>query len=268
MRHENSCYTKSMKITFIGLSCFLIESESGDRLLLEPYYDSGDFALGIKFPQDLQADVFLVSHPDEDHSYLRHSMLRQRKNDDAQDNESDTDIFPDFNLKGTLVREYNGDVCIAFSFTIDGIRCLHLADNAHLLSDRQLKEIGNVDVVFATMPKGEHNVAVDIIKQLNPKIAIPSHYIPVCGDTKEPAHEEIAQDVYAMFTADWMTGPHKESEKTHSVFVTLFENAIGLKKSFDSYSEVDGISLDVTRDSLPQNTNIKVFRDCVGRQVT
>lgn len=228
-----------MKITFVGLSSFLIESKSGDRLLLEPYCDSGNFALGIKFPKDLQADVFLVSHPDEDHSYLKHSMLRQKMDSDTQDNQSDTGIFPDFNLKGTLVREYNGDVCIAFSFTINGVRCLHLADNAQLLSDRQLKEIENIDVVFATMPKGEHNVAVDIINQLNPKVAIPSHYIPVCKGSNEPTFEEVSKEINTLFTADWMTGPHKDSEKTHSVFVTLFENAIGLKKSFNRYSEID-----------------------------
>lgn len=256
-----------MKITFIGLSCFLLENMAGDQLLLEPYYDSGDFALGIKFPTDLQADVFLVSHPDEDHSYLRHSMLRQRKNENNLDDRSDTDIFPGLDLKGTLVREYNGDNCIAFHFTIDGIRCLHLADNAHLLSERQLEEIGTVDIVFATMPKGEHNVAVDVIKQLNPKIAIPSHYIPVCKDDEQPSHEQVVNEIDKFFTAEWMTGRHRDSAKTHEVFVTLFENAIGLKRDFDNYSEIADTSFEITKDSLPETTQIKVFRDCVGRQI-
>lgn len=257
-----------MKITFIGLSCFLLESASGDRLLLEPYYDSGDFALGIKFPSDLQADVFLVSHPDEDHSYLRHSMLRQRRDSDSQDHAADNELFPGLDLRGTLVREWNGDSCIAFSFTVDGIRFLHLADNAHLLSERQLQEIGKIDILFATMPKGEHNVAVDIIKQLNPKIAIPSHYIPVCKDIEEPTHGQVVQDIHDLFTADWMTGNHRDSEKTHSVFVTLFENAIGLRNAFEDYSEISETFFEVIQETLPDKMEIHAFRDCVGRQLT
>ncbi len=258
----------SMKITFVGLSCFLIENASGDRLLLEPYYDSGDFALGIKFPHDLTADVFLVSHPDEDHSYLHHSMLRQRQDENSQDTALDNELFPGLHLKGTLVREYNGDSCIAFSFTVDGIRLLHLADNAHVLSNRQLEEIGDVDVLFATMPKGEHNVAVDIIKQINPRLAIPSHYIPVCSDVDHPSEVQISREIKTLFQAGWMTGPHRDSEKTHSVFTSLFQNALDLHNSFGDYEEIEGATLVVDQNVFSERTKIKVFRDCVGKQIT
>lgn len=256
-----------MRITFIGLSCFLIESTRGERLLLEPYYGDPIYGLGLKFPDDLQADVFLASHPDEDHSFLRHSMIRQRTNPDQQDRESDIDIFPDFNLRGTLVREYNGDACIAFSFTVDGIRCVHLADNAHILSQRQLLEIGNVDIVFVPMPKGDHNVAADVIRQFQPKIAIPSHYIPVLSGVDKPQHDAIASEIHELFTADWMKDANN-NDFTQGVFVKLFENALNLCDEFEDYQEIQGMSFEVNSESLPSQTAIKIFRDCLGMQVT
>jgi len=225
------------------------------------------FGLGLKFPDDLQADVFLASHPDEDHSFLRHAMIRQRSNSDKQDAQEDIDIFPNFNLKGTLVREYNGDACIAFSFTIDGIRCVHLADNAHILSDRQHREIGDVDIVFVPMPKGDHNVVADVIKQLSPKIAVASHYIPVLKNVEKPSHDLIASEIHRLFTADWMKDANN-NEFTQNVFVHLFENALGLQEDFEKYDEVQEIFFDVDPQALPSQTTIKIFRDCMGMQIT
>lgn len=261
-----------MKITFIGLSCFMLENKQGDRLLLEPYYGDSQFGLGIRFPEDLQADVFLVSHPDEDHSFLRHSMLRQRRNSHDQDVHQDVDVFPDFNLRGTFVREWNGDPCIAFSFTIDGMRCIHLADNAHVLSKRQVDEIGEIDVLFVPMPKGDLRVAVDIIKQLKPKLAIPAHYIPVAVGTESPSHEQIATEIHELLTAECFTaGWLKDADSnnhTQKVFVTLFENALKVQESFEDAEEIAETSFEVSVDSLPSQTALRVFRDCIGKQVT
>lgn len=256
-----------MKITFIGLSCFLLESVQGDTLLLDPYYGDSKFGLGLKFPEDMQADVFLASHADEDHSNIHSAYARHRQESSEQDTKKDVDIFPDFNLRGTLVREWNGDLCVAYSFTIDGIRFIHLADNVHPLSDMQLEKIGHVDVVFVPMPKGDLNVAIDIIKQLNPKLAIPSHFIPVARGVKVPTHEEVIAEITKLFTADWMKDANN-NDFTQNVFVTLFENALKFQDSFENYEEIDGISCEISKDSLPRETAIRVFRDSVGRQIT
>ena len=256
-----------MKITFIGLSCFLLENVQGDRLLLDPYYGDSKFGLGLKFPDDLQVDVFLVSHPDEDHSNIHSSMSRHRQDSNDHDIKENIEIFPDFNLRGTFVREWNGDICIAFSFTIDGIRCIHLADNVHLLTKQQLQEIGNVDIVFATMPKGDLNVAIDVIKQLNPRLAIPSHYIPLAKGVQKPTHDEIVTEIKKLFIADWMKNANN-NDFTQNVFVTLFENTLKLQDSFENYKEITKTSYELTKESLPEEIGIRVFRDCVGQQIT
>lgn len=254
-----------MKITFIGLSCFLLENSSGDRLLCEPYCDYGEYALGLKLPKHITADVFLVSHPDEDHSNLKHAMLNQKNPSNQIDTNTDSIIFPDFSLKGTLVREYNGDACIAFSWTIDNIRFLHLADNAHILSQKQLKEIGNIDILFIPMSKGKHNNTNDIISQLNPKVAICSHYIPVLKDIKKPKKETVLKEIQKLFSASWMKNARLSNDLfSHQVFTTLFLNALQLEKYFNNYKEINTISFKITKEKLPNQTTIMVFRDCLG----
>ena len=256
-----------MKITFIGLSCFLLENKQGDLLLLDPYHGDSQFGLGLKFPEDIKTDVFLASHADEDHSNIHSAYARHRQESSEQDTKKDVDIFPDFNLRGTLVREWNGDLCIAYSFTIDGIRCVHLADNVHQLSERQLKEIGHVDIIFVPMPKGDLRVAVDIINQLSPKLVIPSHYIPVARGIKKPSQEEVAAEIKELFSADWMKYANN-NDFTQNVFVTLFGNALRLQESFENYEEIAETSFEISKETLPQETSIRAFRDSVGRQIT
>jgi L-ascorbate metabolism protein UlaG (beta-lactamase superfamily) len=41
-----------MTITYIGLSCFLIENKQGYRILVDPFNDSPEWILGPKFPKE------------------------------------------------------------------------------------------------------------------------------------------------------------------------------------------------------------------------
>lgn len=66
-----------------------------------------------------------------------------------------------------------------YNFSIDGINICHLGDLGHVLSNRQIQEIGNVDILL--LPVGGRltigaSDAVQVMKQLNPAIVIPMHY--------------------------------------------------------------------------------------------
>ena len=52
-----------MKITYLGHSCFSFESESGVKLITDPYT-----RVGYELPQGLTADVVLTSHGHFDHN--------------------------------------------------------------------------------------------------------------------------------------------------------------------------------------------------------
>ena len=66
-----------------------------------------------------------------------------------------------------------------YNFSNDGINICHLGDLGHVLSNRQIQEIGNVDILL--LPVGGRltigaSDAVQVMKQLNPAIVIPMHY--------------------------------------------------------------------------------------------
>src|SRR6185369_14029047 len=123
-----------MTITYIGLSCFLVENEQGFRILVDPFNDDPEWILGPRFPKEfrgepLGANIVLMSEPDADHAYAPGDWLAY-----APKTKPNSNPFPDLNLRGRVVYEWNGDLNIAYSYTIDGVRCTHLADNAHVLT--------------------------------------------------------------------------------------------------------------------------------------
>jgi L-ascorbate metabolism protein UlaG (beta-lactamase superfamily) len=66
-----------------------------------------------------------------------------------------------------------------FCFDVGGIRVCHLGDLGHLLDDRQVKEIGNVDILL--IPVGGYftidaRAASQVCNQLKPSIIMPMHY--------------------------------------------------------------------------------------------
>jgi L-ascorbate metabolism protein UlaG (beta-lactamase superfamily) len=65
-----------MKISFLGLSCFLLENKSNSRILIDPFSDDSAHSLGVKFPKKLngkliKSELTLFSHLDTDHYSFR-----------------------------------------------------------------------------------------------------------------------------------------------------------------------------------------------------
>jgi L-ascorbate metabolism protein UlaG (beta-lactamase superfamily) len=71
--------------------------------------------------------------------------------------------------------------------TFDGMNICHLGDLGHKLSQGQIGNIGNVDILF--IPVGGHytigaSEAVEVITSLEPRIVIPMHYKATGLDAK------------------------------------------------------------------------------------
>jgi L-ascorbate metabolism protein UlaG (beta-lactamase superfamily) len=170
-----------MKISYFGLSCFLVENREGFRILVDPFNDAPEWSLGPRFPAEFRgqpfgANIVLMSEPDADHAYAPGDWLQN-----APQTKPNQDVFPGLDLRGTVVHEFNGDLNIAWHYTVDGIRCLHLADNAHDLTVQQLKEFGQVDVAFVSAPKADSEAALAVTRRmvvaLKPKIVIWAHHL-------------------------------------------------------------------------------------------
>ena len=165
-----------MKIKYLGHSAFVITSDTGVKIITDPYETAPDLTYGEITES---ADIVTVSHSHFDHGnaagvkgnpvVVRSTGRTTAKGIDFMGIASYHD-----EAKGRM-RGNN----IIFCFELDGIRVCYLGDLGHLLDDKQVAEISSVDIVF--IPVGGYytidaKVATEVCNQLKPKVIIPMHY--------------------------------------------------------------------------------------------
>lgn len=171
-----------MKIKWLGHACFLIAARDGVRVVTDPYA----VGAGIQYlPIKESADVVLVSHDHDDH---RNVSAVQGNPEVVRG--SGTKTAKRVQFKGITTQhdasggEQRGSNTV-FCFTMDDIKLCHLGDLGHVLSSKQVDEIGAVDVLF--VPVGgvytiDASVASQVCGQLEPKVVIPMHFkTPDCA---------------------------------------------------------------------------------------
>ncbi len=165
-----------MKIKWLGHSCFLIVSETGLRIITDPYTAGG----GIKYaPVNEAADVVTVSHGHADHNAFSSVP-------------GNPEVIKSSGLKDCKGTQFKGIATyhddsegrqrgsnIVFCFSMEGIGVCHLGDLGHGLSREQVNNIGKVDLLF--IPVGgfftiDARTATQVCDDLKPKIIIPMHY--------------------------------------------------------------------------------------------
>lgn len=163
-----------MNIKWLGHSCFKLTSEKGTVIVTDPF----DESVGYPMP-NVKADIVTSSHSHFDHNYFK----AVKGNFDIVDTVGEHNI-KGINIKG--VNTFHDDEHgakrgknIVFVFDIDGIRVCHMGDLGHVLTEKQVEEIGSVDVLL--IPVGGYYTidakqAVEVMNQLKPKITIPMHY--------------------------------------------------------------------------------------------
>jgi L-ascorbate metabolism protein UlaG (beta-lactamase superfamily) len=168
-----------MKIKWLGHSAFLITTESGVKVITDPY-KSGSYggAVGYDTIEDA-ADVVLVSHDHDDHSCVESVCGDPIVLRDAGEHESKGLKFKGIetyhdNSKG---RERGKNT--VFVFEADGATVCHLGDLGHTLSADTASEIGKVDILL--VPVGgfytiDADEATSVVDTLNPCVVIPMHY--------------------------------------------------------------------------------------------
>jgi len=171
-----------MKVKWLGHACFLITSKDGIRIITDPYTVGG----GINYsPIEESGDVVLVSHAHGDNNNF--SAVRGKP-----------EVVKDSGIKTAKGIQFKGVATYhdasqgkqrgtntVFCFTLDDIILCHLGGLGHLLSPRQVSEIGSMDILFIpvggfyTIDAGE---ASQVYEQLAPKVIIPMHFkTPKCA---------------------------------------------------------------------------------------
>lgn len=183
-------------LTWYGQSCFLLESVSGARILMDPIPTT----MGYLPPADLRADAITISHEHPDHNNVN---LLQGKTRLLRGLTADKKgwVKIDERIKDISVRTVgvyhdskhgaeNG-LDAVFIFEIGGVRIAHLGDIGHALTDQQISAIGSVDVVLVPVGGGttvDAQEATHVVDQIRPRlIVVPMHY-----KTDVPGSKDLA----------------------------------------------------------------------------
>jgi len=163
-----------MKIKWLGHATFLITSESGIKIITDPYAPAEKLHYGeIKE----SADIVTVSHDHFDHS----NVAAVRGNPTMV---KDTTEVKGIHFKGIptyhdKTQGKNRGTNTIFCFEVDGVKVCHLGDLGHKLMDKQMAGVGKVDILL--VPVGgfytiDATVASQVCDQLKPRVIIPMHF--------------------------------------------------------------------------------------------
>jgi len=165
-------------IEYIAHACFVIESPSGTRVVIDPYNSSR--WLGYSFPEEVRADAVLVTHPHYDHD-ASYYWSRDVPVFRAPGRYTVGDVSVR-GLRGHHADPYGkefGQRNTVWLIEAGGLRILHLGDNGPP-SRELLAEFGRVDVLMPPVDDLDHILKADELAalrtELRPKIVLPMHY--------------------------------------------------------------------------------------------
>jgi L-ascorbate metabolism protein UlaG (beta-lactamase superfamily) len=160
-------------ITWLGLSCFRIRGSQA-IIITDPFPPGLGYTLGKQ-----TADIVTVSHPHPSHSYDQGINSEHRLVKGPGEYEISGVLILGIGTYHDSVKGQSRGKNTIYLMEIDGVNVLHLGDLGHVLSDDQVEEIGNVDVLL--LPVGGVStinaaMAAEVMRKLEPKVVIPMHY--------------------------------------------------------------------------------------------
>lgn len=181
-----------MEITWYGHACFRLKDRD-TTVITDPY----DKSLGLTLPR-LTADIVTVSNPAPHHSYV-----------EGINGEFKVVNGPgEYEIGGTFItgirmtppqpgkpneRSENN----VFVFYMDDLTICHMGDLTHVPSQRQVEEMGNIDILMIPVA-GKNalsaNQAAEVISLIEPFIVIPMHYsVPGLTVTLDPVSKFLKE---------------------------------------------------------------------------
>ena len=166
-----SAFSQRAKIEYIAHAAFVLESENGTRVLIDPYHSYNQ--LGYTFPESIDADFVLITHPHYDHDgskYLsenvpvfRESGMFRFKDVSFSGIESKHGFYEQIAASGN--QAYN----VIWVIEIGGKRIAHLGDNQTPTSE-EIAKLESVDFIIGP-PNDE------VLALFPDKTYIPNHYL-------------------------------------------------------------------------------------------
>ncbi|MCL4208536.1 MBL fold metallo-hydrolase [Patescibacteria group bacterium] len=194
-----------MEITYLGHSCFRLKGNLG-TVITDPF----DSYIGFNLPS-ASADIVTISHDHKDHNNYKaiNGTARREKpfiiTHPGEYEVGGISVFgvkTDHDASGGAERGSN----IVYTVLIDDLKICHLGDLGHELTQEQLTEIGQADVLL--LPVGGvftigADQALKIAQAMEPSYIVPMHYktakhdVNVFGDmaTLEDFMKEFGSEI-------------------------------------------------------------------------
>ncbi len=165
-------------IVFHGHACFEVIDSEGRSIIIDPH-DGG--SIGLPKPE-ARADAVLVTHNHFDHNAV--SVVLKPGGEKHVMRKGKFVVLGKHRARGIEAYHdpYGGRMrgkVVMYVVEVDGVRILHVGDLGHILSEEEVRTIGDVDVVmvpvggtFTIGPKE----AAEVLRALKPKAFIPMHY--------------------------------------------------------------------------------------------
>ena len=215
-----------MKIKLLGHAAFLITTADGTKIVTDPY-EPGGFGGAIGYgPLREPADIVVVSHEHADHNYVKmvagNPIVVRGSGEEKHRGVTFRSLLTYHDPSRGAERGGNTVRVIE----ADGLILCHLGDLGEPVSAEDATCLGPIDVLM--VPVGglftiDSKGATAVVTRLRPRIAIPMHY-------KTPKVDFALAPV-----DDFLAGKQR-------------------------VRKVEGSEVEVTRDSLPEPTEIVVLQ--------
>ena len=171
-------------IEYLAHACFRIESPAGTRILIDPY--ASRVWIGYDFPEGVEADLVLITHPHYDHDAGR-ALGKVVPWGPETSVLSDPEVFESKDVRITGIEGKHADpygkefgqTNTIWLLEIGGLRIAHLGDNGPLTA-ANVDALGRVDILMMPIDSEFHILAEEeverILDALEPRVLVPMHY--------------------------------------------------------------------------------------------
>lgn len=174
----------AVTIEYIAHACFRITAPSGERLLIDPF--ASRVWIGYDYPDGIDADVVLITHPHYDHDGgVSRGHPPPWPDTMTVLREPGSYAFDGVDVLGVAGKHADpygkefGQTNTIWLLEVGSLRIAHIGDN-DAVSAEAAAQLDKVDILMMPIDSEyhilkEHEIQA-ILKQLDPSILVPMHY--------------------------------------------------------------------------------------------
>jgi L-ascorbate metabolism protein UlaG (beta-lactamase superfamily) len=170
----------AVRLEYIAHAAFVIESPGGTRVVIDPY--NGNIWLGYGFPEGIEADAVVVSHPHYDHDATYYfsdvTPVLRSPGKFRFDDVTLVGVESEHAGRSRFLDRGQTPYNTIWVAETGGLRIAHLGDN-RFLNEVDLERLGAVDVVLlgaAYLDGINGEMLALLVDTAHPQLLVPMHY--------------------------------------------------------------------------------------------